>query len=111
LRDRLVVWLTKHGQPTMESNGMFIVEASVGEFEILYRTPFTRLPQRQPTSHHEAWLRQQPSSNLPYGLDVFFWRLKVMNVEWDDRGRIDLVVFRSGPWEDELVQLIDYASP
>jgi hypothetical protein len=44
LRDRLVVWLTKHGQPTMKTNGMFIVEASVGEFEILYRTPFTRLP-------------------------------------------------------------------
>jgi hypothetical protein len=76
-----VAWLTKHGQPTMETNGMLIVEASVSEFEILYRTPFTRLPQRQPTSYHEAWLRQRPSSKLPYGLDVFYRRLKVMNVD------------------------------
>jgi hypothetical protein len=106
-RDRLLPWLTAHGKPTTRV-GIFHVEATIGEFEIFYRTPFTRLPQRNLTSYRDALRRQQTGSpNLPYGLDVFYRRLKVMNVEWNGHGRIDLMEFRAGPWEDQLARLIE----
>lgn len=41
---------------------------------------------------------------MKYGLDVWADR-KVFNLEWDDRGTIDIVNFTRGPWEDLLIAL------
>jgi hypothetical protein len=43
-----------------------------------------------------------PRQNLPYGLDV--WTpTKVLNIEWDDQGNVELVRFRPGGWEAQLL--------
>ena len=58
---------------------------------VFYRTPFQQLPEGN-------------TKNLPYGLDIWRGR-KVMNIEWADDGRVDVVSYRQGPWERELEAL------
>jgi hypothetical protein len=41
------------------------------------------------------------SRNLPYGLNIWSGN-KVLNIEWSDDGRTDVVSYRPGPWEREL---------
>jgi hypothetical protein len=41
------------------------------------------------------------SKNLPYDLDIW-WNNKVLNIEWSDDGRIEVVSYEPGPWEGEL---------
>jgi hypothetical protein len=40
--------------------------------------------------------------NLPYGLDIWFAHKKVLNVEWNDEGLIEIISYRPGEWEDQL---------
>jgi hypothetical protein len=42
--------------------------------------------------------------NLPYGLDIW-WNNKVLNVEWSDDGRTDVVSYKPGRWESELERI------
>jgi len=40
--------------------------------------------------------------NLPYGVDLYWpGQGKVLNVQWDDDGNLDLVSFHRGEWEQE----------
>jgi hypothetical protein len=43
--------------------------------------------------------------NLPYGLDIWTPQKKVMNIEWDDEGNVELVSLHRGAWELELIAL------
>jgi hypothetical protein len=45
-----------------------------------------------------AWV---PSRNLPYGLDIWSGN-KVLNFEWSDDGRINVISYRPGEWESDL---------
>jgi hypothetical protein len=46
------------------------------------------------------------SLNLPYGLDIWFKRKKVLNIEWDDHDRVLLVSYKSGECLAESIHLI-----
>jgi hypothetical protein len=41
-------------------------------------------------------------ANLPYGLDVWVSKKKVMNIEWADDGRVELISFKPGDWQQRL---------
>ena len=67
----------------------------LGNTKLLHRTPFSRFRPRR------DFLRDQRAlvggkENLPYGLDIWHARKKVLNVEWSDDGDIvsDLVSSR-----------------
>jgi hypothetical protein len=70
----------------------------VGPFRFSHRTPFNKLP----GGTYDSALAEQTKLNLAYGLDIWFSgeRHKVMNIEWEDGGRVDLVSFKRGTWED-----------
>jgi hypothetical protein len=107
IRDALVAWLPHRGGPRTHGP-LRVIEATAGRFLILYRTPFSgALPKLVATNCREAQLLQRfGQPNLHYGLDVWADLKKVMNVEWDLRGQVDLVAFRCSGWEDELLSRI-----
>jgi len=77
--------------------------AQVGTLKISYRTPFQRLPPFPEHLKYRCELLGLPAKeNLPYGLDVWAPK-KVLNIEWDDKGAVVLVAFRTGEWEAELI--------
>jgi hypothetical protein len=41
------------------------------------------------------------SRNLSHGLDIW-WNNKVLNIEWSDDGRINVVSYKPGQWESVL---------
>ena len=47
-----------------------------------------------PKLHHQL---------LTYGLDVWTPKAKVLNINWDDDGRIVLITFKRGEWEARLL--------
>jgi hypothetical protein len=77
-----------------------------GGLKILYRTPFQKLPKASERVKYFAALHgvRNGGENLPYGLDI--WRNgKVLNIEWADDGRVELVSYKPGSWEGELERL------
>jgi hypothetical protein len=60
------------------------------DLHIQYRTPLYPL---------QPWPTR--SRNLPYGLDIWC-NNKVLNIEWSDDGRIEVVSYRPGEWERDL---------
>ena len=69
----------------------------LGDLSMLYRTPFQALPQ---PSEHVRYLQAMLGGrgNLPYGLDIWHNRKKVMLVEWDE-GEFQLVSYKPGEWK------------
>ncbi len=57
-----------------------------------------------PRSYSPAQARQRADPVLPWGLDVWHGR-KVLSLQWDDAGRVEVVSFNRGPWEDEALAL------
>ena len=68
---------------------------------ISFRTPFQRLPGLDDRIKYWAAVLGKDVSNLPYGLDIWAPR-KVLNIEWDDHGRVEVVSYRAGDWEAKL---------
>ena len=77
IREKAVKIISKHGVL-----GPFGSSASVGALRISLRTPFQKLP-----------------TVLPYGLDIWDEHRKVLNVEWDEAGAVDVVSYKPGEWE------------
>lgn len=78
---------------------------------VMYRTPFQKVFSAPSDSRKylAALLGVDCEKNLPYGLDIFVGR-KVLNIEWDNKGRIDLVSFKRGEWETRLEGLASAAA-
>jgi hypothetical protein len=84
---------------------MKFLSARVGSLDILYRTPFQRMPQPDDVlKYRAAQFGLTVPKNLSYGLDVWAPK-KVLNVEWDDNGNVALVSLRRGTWELEVIKL------
>jgi hypothetical protein len=84
---------------------MKFLSARIGNLNILYRTPFQRMPQPDDALKYRAAQHGLTvPQNLPYGLDVWAPK-KVLNIEWDDKGNVALVSLRHGAWESELITL------
>jgi hypothetical protein len=74
------------------------IGVQLGDVKISYRTPF------QPLTPLAELLRYQRrlvggKENLPYGLDIWYARKKVLNVEWTDEGAIEIISYEPGEWE------------
>lgn len=86
-------------------SGMKFLGATIGSISIGHRGRFQRLPQISSQVKYLAALHGLPvRMNLPYGLDIWMTgEGKVLNLEWDDAGAFELVSYRRGIWEDELL--------
>ncbi len=104
LRDAAIAIVRRYGTWETDGSGALkIMGARIDRIQIIYRTPFQSLPDDQSRQKYLAALHGIPlRRNLPYGLDIWTPK-KVLNIEWDDRGRIQLVSFRPGQWETELI--------
>jgi|SRR5580692_1125256 hypothetical protein len=78
-----------------------IMGAELGDVKILLRTPFQPLPPMNQFMRYQSALLGG-KENLPYGLDIWFARKKVLNVEWNDEGLIQIRSYRPGEWEGQL---------
>jgi hypothetical protein len=54
-----------------------------------------------PTYPH-ALLKQRAAPDLPYTMEVWYLDKKIMNVQWDDDDKIQLISFHVGSWEEKL---------
>ena len=111
LRDVALTVLQQYGQwktvQTSRSPGgnIRILSASVRGLDICCRTPFQRIPKPgNSLKYRAAQLGLSAPKNLPYGLDIWAPK-KVMNIEWDDKGKLILVSLHPGHWQTELIEL------
>jgi hypothetical protein len=108
LRDVALTVVSRTGR-WERGSGVNLLTAQMGSLMISYRTPFQRLPARDGRLVAKAAsLGLRLPQNLPYGLDIWAPK-KVLNLEWDDRGAVTLVSFKSGVWEAELVATLECA--
>lgn len=80
--------------------------------EMIHRTRFQRVFAEPSDSakYGAALLGLDWKRNLPYGLDIWAGQ-KVLNIEWDNQGRVELVSLKRGCWEQDLVALMASLSP
>jgi hypothetical protein len=76
-----------------------------GEITIGHRTPFQRQPEPNQKTKYYLALLGGPEP-LPFGLDVWHGRKKVLGIEWDMDGRVVVMSFTPGDWEAELEHLV-----
>ncbi len=98
LLDREGTW-----EPVRNADMNFLIAKS-GEFQVLHRTPFQKLPEAPERVRYYAAVLGTDYRNLPYGLDIY-QGAKVLNIEWCDRDEIRIVSFRRGDWEDKFLKL------
>ena len=117
VRDRVLAWLPgnsrfKHISNAAKTHSSRELAATIGDFKMLYRTPFSgTMPGPTIKTHHDAvFWQSRPSKSLGYGLDVWHVeRGKVMNLEWDHGGYSELVSFTKGDWDADLMALVNQA--
>src|SRR5918995_1801362 len=107
IRDHLLPLIRAQG--TMEEiggSGMRTVMWKAGRFAFALRSPFTAwgIKALPPRSYSAAQAKQRANPVLPWGLDVWHGR-KVLSLQWDDAGRVEVISFNRGPWEDEALSL------
>jgi hypothetical protein len=111
IRDAALEILAATGRFVLIEPAGRILEARLGEMHLLYRTPFQKLDERSADLKVRIALFEQATGkkvprDLEYGLDIWCGR-KVLNVEWSTSGdRIDVVSFRRGAWEQQLLSSV-----
>ncbi len=72
---------------------------------MLYRTPFQKLPPVPERLKYMAALLGKQLENLSYRLDIWDTEYggKVLNIEWNAEGDVQLVSFRRGAWESKVL--------
>jgi hypothetical protein len=102
-RDRLLEIVRRTGS---QAGGGW-VSAGANGFDILHRTPFTApMPEGPQTQTYlRALLTQRAARDLPYTMEVWHLNKKVLNVQWDDNDKIQVISFRLGEWEKKLAAL------
>jgi hypothetical protein len=109
VRDAVLAWLLDNGRDEMLS-GFRVRGGEVAPFRFIYRTPFSRIPLNglKPRNFGDAALMQRRGpGNLPYALDVWWAGRKVMSLEWDHDGSLDLASFAKGDWDAQLLDVVD----
>jgi hypothetical protein len=59
---------------------------SFGLSRLVYRTPIQKMPKISKQLKYRAASLKGDGPNLPYGLEVWASKSKVLNVEWNDQG-------------------------
>jgi hypothetical protein len=113
IRDAALQILKLYGQhrTTKARSGEDIrdVHCNIGEFTILYRTPFQPLPICDELARR-GWLsaENQRKWNQDYGLDIWKGK-KVFRAAWNDPAEINIGNFQRGDWEAEFLLLVSQA--
>ena len=107
IRDHLLPLIRVQG--AMEEtggSGARMVMWKAGRFAFALRSPFTAwgIKASPPGSYSAALAKQRANPVLPWGLDVWHGR-KVLSLQWDDAGRVEVTSFNRGPWEAEALAL------
>jgi hypothetical protein len=105
-RDKALDMLRNHGTwGTVSGPGskpIRVLMHKAGNFQMMHRTPFQRLGETPDYAKYLATLYGSGRNyNLPYALDVWCGK-KVLNIEWADDGRVELVSYKPGDWERGL---------
>ncbi len=105
IRDHLLPLIRVQGaMKEIGGSGLRTVVWEAGGFGFALRSPFTPWPDAPLFSYNEALAKQRASPVLSWGLDVRH-RRKVLSLQWDDAGRVEVISFTRGPWEDEVLAL------
>ncbi len=108
IRDHLLPLIRVQGaMEEIGGSGLRMVMWKAGRFAFALRSPFTACGgsrRHPPGSYSAALAKQRANPVLPWGLDVWHGR-KVLSLQWDDAGRVEVISFTRGPWEDEALAL------
>ena len=104
LRDAAIAIVRRCGTWETDRFGVIkIMGARTGAIRIIYRTPFQPITSDQSRQKYLGALYRIPlRKNLSYGLDIWAPK-KVLNIEWSEQGKVELVSFRPGEWEAQLI--------
>jgi hypothetical protein len=72
---------------------------------IMHRTPFQPVPVSGAAVLAGVSPETQRDIAREYGLDVWLDNKKVLSLIWNNGGSLGIVLFREGPWEDELADV------
>jgi hypothetical protein len=107
IRDRVLKKLSTSGRlEKVVQNFPAVCHWSGDGVEVIYRSPFQKIPKGkndEKLNYVKALIKQKGGKvreQLPYGLDVWSkMQSKVLNIEWNESGQVDVIKFRRGPWE------------
>lgn len=76
-------------------------------WQFTHWTPFNDLARTEASSpgYRHALGGQHTRPDLPYGLDVWHKRAKVLSLLWSDEGTFEVLVFIRGAWENAALIL------
>jgi hypothetical protein len=60
---------------------------------------------QQPPTYLHALVKQRGAPDLPYTMEVWYLDKKIVNVQWDDDDKIQLISFHPGAWEEKLATI------
>jgi hypothetical protein len=109
IRDHVLPLLRQRGNVQLQRDTVRVTELQMGPWALRHWTPFNELGQDEASSpgYRHAVERQRSRRTLPYGLDIWHGNelAKVLSVLWADDGRIEVMSFVRGPWEEEALAL------
>ena len=107
IRDHLLPLVRKHGTLEMQRDAIRIIAWQAHGLRIEHWTPFYELMPEEASSpgYRHAIAQQRAAPALPYGLDVWSSRTKVLSLLWDDASTHSIVAFSRGDWEREALAL------
>ena len=83
-----------------------MLSASIQHFSIAHMTPFQSWP--QPSAEVKALadsLGQSHKLDPDYSLEIWNSNRKVLNIHWQDGHPVEILSFRRGSWESELLRI------
>jgi hypothetical protein len=103
LRNAALAILKRFGVWEAEDD-VHLLSANLGLFRLVHRTPVQKLPKTSKQLKYRAASLRGDGPNLPYGLEVWTSKGKVLNVEWNDQGAVAVILRRPGSWEADLTE-------
>ena len=80
--------------------------ASIEHSQILLTTPFQQFPEASEEVKAFAERRRESDKlDAHYGVDIWMRHKKVMNIHWKEGQPVEVLSFRRGDWESELLDL------
>lgn len=73
-------------------------------WKFLHWTPFNALASGEASSpgYRHALRRQRGEIDMPYGMEVLHDGDSVLSLIWSDTGKVEVLDFRRGDWEESL---------
>ncbi len=107
IRDCALAWLARRGSFESLPLGcctIRVLGGAIGAFRLFYKTPFSPISTESSLTYGEALVAQQ-TRNLCYGLDVWHKGREMFAVAWSADGGVNIVHFRRGAWENQLLRI------